>query len=291
MNNSRNFFWASYADLMTALFIVSLSLFVFSYRMFLDKAEVILQQKDELARLGKELDLRMQEIQERGYQLSVKEEEIARMRGFLVSERALADSLVTQLENERGQLLVMEEEYKKLKEIEKAISSLNPEYFEYQREFKRHVLKTQVQFETGRAAINASYHQMLKNAGLELTNLIKSLEGTDNIKYMLVIEGSASQDSYTRNYELSYERALELYRLWERQGVVFDRDRIEVIVAGSGTGGVGRVAGDERKNQRFLIQIIPKVGTIELKDIDDIRRQVEEMNRRPVEGTPDQIKD
>ncbi len=266
--NSRNFFWASYADLMTALFIVTLVLFVLSYKMFNDKAAAVLAQKDEIARQASLLAQQESEIAARRASMLLQAQEIDSMHKNLALQQILADSLVQSLNDERGRLLVMEVEYRKLKEIEKSISSLDPQYFKFQPEYKRHVLAADVQFETGRAAIQAQYQNMLLEAGRELQRLIARIDTDQNIKYMLVIEGSASRDSYTRNYELSYARALELYRLWERRGITFDKNRIEVIIAGSGTGGVGRVQSDEKKNQRFLIQIIPKVGTIELPNME-----------------------
>lgn len=259
--NSRNFFWASYADLMTALFIITLVLFVLSYKMFTIKAAAVLDQKEEISRQALELD-------KRKASMLLQQAKIDSIRDYVSEQQFLADSLVQELEDERGRLLVMEIEYKKLKEIEKAISSLDPQYFRYQEDYKRHVLAADVQFQTGRAAIQSQYQNMLIEAGKELQNLITRIDTDENIKYMLIIEGSASQDSYSRNYELSYARALELYRLWEQRGINFDKDRIEVIVAGSGTGGIGRVVGDEKKNQRFLIQIIPKIGTIELPNME-----------------------
>ena len=256
-NDSKNIFWASYADLMTALFIITLTLFVLSYKMFKDK-------EAGLEDLKQELLLRSDKIAE-------QEEELDRISSYLISEKNLADSLVKQLENERGRLLVMEEEFRKLKEIEEAISKLDSRYFAYQPQYKRHVLKSDVQFSTGSAIIKQEYHQMLENAGVALKTLMDSLESSLNIKYLLVIEGSASKDNYSRNFELSYERALQLKKLWNRQGVEFDEDKIQVIISGSGTGGIGRVQGNERLNQRFLIYIIPKVGTIDTVDWEKLR--------------------
>jgi len=266
--NSRNFFWASYADLMTALFIITLVLFVLSYKMFTNKAAAVLSQKEEIERQAILLASQTAELDERKASMLLQQAKIDSIRDYVSEQQYLADSLVQELEDERGRLLVMEIEYKKLKEIEKSISSLDPQYFKFQEEYKRHVLAADVQFQTGKAAIQPQYQEMLIGAGKELQKLITRIDTDENIKYMLVIEGSASKDSYSRNYELSYARALELYRLWERKGITFDKGRIEVIVAGSGTGGIGRVETDERKNQRFLIQIIPKVGTIELPNME-----------------------
>ncbi|MDX2246010.1 MAG: OmpA family protein [Bacteroidia bacterium] len=249
--DSSKLFWVSYADLMTALFIIVLALFILSYKMFKMRADALLLTEEELRVRSLELDLQSQALEDLQRRLS--EEELH------------ASSLIQELNNERARLLVMEDEYKKLQEIQKSIEKLDPRYFVYQPLYKRHVLRAQVQFPKGKSDIAESYKSTLVEAGKALKGLVDLLEPNDNIKYLLVIEGMASSDAYTRNYELSYERALSLFRLWEKEGISFDPNRVEVMISGSGEGGVGRDKADEVKNQRFLIQIIPKIG--ELKGI------------------------
>lgn len=250
--DSSRLFWISYADLMTALFIIALALFVLSYKMFKVRADALVTTEEELRVRSLELDTQSQALEE--------------LKRRLSEEEMYASSLIEELNQERARLIVMEEEYKKLQEIQKAIESLDPRYFVYQPAYKRHVLRTQVQFPKGQSRIPNTYETTLIEAGRALENLVQKLEPNDNVKYLLVIEGMASSDNYSRNYELSYERALSLYRLWEERGLEFDQSRVEVMISGSGEGGVGRNPLDESKNQRFLIQIIPKIG--ELKGID-----------------------
>lgn len=250
--DSGRLFWVSYADLMTALFIVSLALFVLSYKLFIDR-------QDALVKTEEELKVRSLEIEKQ----SVALEELQRR---MSEEEMFASRLIQELNDERARLIVMEVEYKKLREIQKAIEQLDSRYFVYQSEYKRHVLRSQVQFPKGKSIISEVYKNDLVEAGKALKNLVDGLEPDDNIKYLLVIEGMASADNYTRNYELSYERALSLYKLWEEEGITFDQNRYEVMISGSGESGVGRDEIDESRNQRFLIQIIPKIG--ELKEVD-----------------------
>ncbi|MEL6674303.1 MAG: OmpA family protein [Bacteroidota bacterium] len=251
-------YWVSYADLMTALFIVALALFVLSYKMFKMREAEIINMEDELRVRSLELDKSTMAIDD--------------LKRTLTDREFLANSLVEQLNNERARLLVMEEEYKKLREIQKAIENLDSRYFMYQPEYKRHVLRTQVTFPKGQSVINQQYQPMLMNAGRALKRLIDQLEPDDNIKYLLVIEGMASKDAYTRNYELSYERALSLVRLWETQGIQFDPNRFEVMISGSGESGVGRDIQNEANNQRFLIQIIPKIGELRGVNYDAVNQ-------------------
>ena len=108
-----------------------------------------------------------------------------------------ASSLIQDLNAERARLIVMEEEYKKLQEIQKAIESLDPRYFVYQPAYKRHVLRTQVQFPKGQNIIPDTYETTLMEAGKALQGLVDKLDPNDNVKYLLVIEGMASSDDYS----------------------------------------------------------------------------------------------
>ncbi len=199
-HDSHGFFWPSYVDLLTGLFVTGLVLFVLTYKT-----------------------------------LSVEKE------AFRINA----------------------EKYARLQEIERSVAALqDTDYFTYQPKYKRHVLRKQVQFAAMDATIAPQYHDFLRKAGYKLQGLITSLRKsqTDNTRYMIVIEGMASRDRYGLNYELSYSRALSLFRFWQNSGITFDNEVCEVIISGSGTGGVGRDSAREVLNQRFLIQIIPKVG-------------------------------
>ena len=164
----------------------------------------------------------------------------------------------------KAQQEATEAELRKIKEIQNATSSLDPTLFLYQPEYKRFVLRRQIQFAAGKSVIPASDEAYLYRVGQSLKTLIKDLgeryQGQD-IKYLVVIEGMASLDSYAYNDELSYQRALALHRFWIRNSLRPDPEVCEMVVAGSGIEGVGRDPL-ETLNQRILIQIIPKIGTI-----------------------------
>lgn len=258
-------FWISYADLMNALFIIALAMFVLSYKMFKNReADFQASQLDLQARIT-ELDkqnVAYAKLQLHSEDLEKQAAAVHDLRKQLSKEELHAAGLIAELNDERQRLAVLEEEYKKLQEIQKAIEQLDPTYFEYQAAYKRHVIKPQVQFAVGDNKIAKHYKSMLLEAGRAIKALENELSPGDNIKYMLVIEGMASKDGYRRNYELSYERALSLFRLWQQEGLQFSPDRYEIMIAGSGSGGVGRDLLQEKNNQRFLIQVIPKIGTI-----------------------------
>ena len=231
----NNYFWVGYSDLMTGLFFIMLVLFVVSISGFKIKEDVLIDKVAEADSLKFVLKDQLVEIEE--------------------NNRAL----------ERNRR-VLEEEKRKIEEMQNAIKALPSEYFEYQDRYKRFALKMNIYFEPKSSKINDKYKTHLAKAGIALNEAIKGLSekyAKYDIRYLLVIEGMSSLDSYDKNYELSYERALSLYRLWEKQGIEFDLLKCEIQIAGSGTGGVGRYYGDKEKlNQRFLIQIIPKIGKV-----------------------------
>jgi len=205
----KNFFWPSYVDLMTSLFVVMLVLFVVSFWLYSKNLE-------ELRRRTKE------------------------------AETSAARA-------------------KKIEEIANSVQGLSSEYFEFQEQYKRHRLKIDVVFDIGQHFIRDEYKSPLINAGRKIENLIDSMKAkyNDTIKYLIIIEGQASEDGEKMaNFDLSYKRALALKHLWEGSNIVFDKKVCEVIIAGSGVEGVGRDLSNDKNNRRFLIQIIPKVGKV-----------------------------
>ncbi|WP_367752455.1 hypothetical protein [Flavobacterium sp. WC2430] len=151
--------------------------------------------------------------------------------------------------------------------IQKSIEKLDKTYFSYDNDYKRFSLNKQIQFEPADSKIQDQYKPYLLAVGKEIENLIVELKSdikNKDIKYMIIIEGMASNDYYKRNDELSYLRALSLFKLWSQNNIYFDPSICELQIAGSGIKGVGRFQGknNEFKNQRFLIQIIPKIGKL-----------------------------
>lgn len=163
-----------------------------------------------------------------------------------------------------------EAQLKKIVEIQNSVKELDTRYFSYQEEYKRFTLKKQIQFDPLKSNIKDEYKDYLLEVGKNIEDLIVRLQKkykNNDIKYMIIIEGMASNDDYKFNDELSYLRALSLLKLWNSNKIHFDPNFCELQVAGSGTKGVGRYKGkEETKNQQFLIQIIPKIGKIENTD-------------------------
>ena len=218
MKESRDFFWPSYVDLMTALFLTMLVLFVLSFKRFKDK-EIGLQQAN-------------------------------------------------------AQLKVQLLEKRKLDEIKAALKRLESNYFEYNAAYKRYELKFPVTFAPKSDVLPAEAQLPLVKAGRFLLSQMQAQAlKTDNVQYLIVVEGRAAKDlrypaTDPHNLDgpavrqLSYSRALAVIRLWEQAGLRFPGN-LEVVAAGSGFRGAGRYTGSqEALNKRFIIQIQPKIGSI-----------------------------
>jgi flagellar motor protein MotB len=162
-----------------------------------------------------------------------------------------------------------EQQLNKIKEIQAAVKELPQNYFQYDSIYKRFSLVQNIEFETGKDIIKPNYEQYLIDVGISIKDLISNLKSKyaqQDIKYVVIIEGMASNDNFKDNYPLSYKRAWAVMKLWQRENIMPDQSVCEVQVAGSGTGGIGRFPiSDEIKNQRILIQIVPKIGEIKLE--------------------------
>jgi len=166
----------------------------------------------------------------------------------------------------------VEENLKPLK-AEKAL-------FTYEEQYKRFKLSFDVKFVKDKFGITPdeliNYDltvNKIDQAGSKLKIIIDNLKKLKaannklkNVSYVLVISGYASRTGEEQhNYELSYERALSLKNYWRSKGIDFEmpdyNDLIDLQISGNGWGGIGRLQNEE-DNQRFLIQIFPKIGDI-----------------------------
>ena len=215
------FFWTSYADLMTSLFFLMLVVSVVSI-----------------------------------VALERKKREIEREHKRLQEEYAVTKRQIEQIQ-----------------QIEKAAQAIDSRYFDYNDEYKKHVLRVHVKFPKGSAemaTIPKSVRERLRKAGLAMQQFVREEcekykeqsggnPGAGRLKFLMVIEGQASRDGYAYNNELSYARALALYKFFKRENLLPPSDDCEVLIAGSGIGGEMRSLHED-ENQRFLINILPKPG-------------------------------
>lgn len=224
-------FWMSFSDLMTSLFFVVLVLYVLTYVML----------KREQAKL------------------------------------------ITTVENLEQKLEVYDLVEQNLKPLKN-----DSHLFRYEEEYKRFTLAFDVKFELSQYEIKKgklkNYNETSKkiiSVGKELQKTIDILArkkaedpAMKNVSYLVIISGYASHllnGTQVNDYELSYRRAYNLWNYWKKIGVNFEatkyRGLIDLQISGNGWGGVGRFERDpnnffrnETKNQRFIIQIVPKIG-------------------------------
>lgn len=164
---------------------------------------------------------------------------------------------------QQEKLLVDSAQLQKLKAMQASVDSLqNTDLFRYEPKYKRFEFKQEIFFDKGRADIKPEYREYLVKAGKIIRSLVEPELQDTSYRYLIIIEGMASADKYPENEVLSYKRALALYHFWnEHPEVKLDSKVTEIQIAGSGEGGMGRYQGkDVNKNQRFLIQIIPKTN-------------------------------
>lgn len=175
-------------------------------------------------------------------------------------------------------------DYKELLSIYEIVENIDTTYFEFRKEYVKHIFKINVTYQTGAFDLyrlqadkdNPAKADRLRNdifhAGEIIKSTIENLQRKDSlkqdIKYLVVIEGQASKDGYDQNdfmnnNVLSYQRAWKLTEFWKARGIDFTQmDKCELVISGSGEKGVPRETGDERLNQRFLIHIVPVIGNV-----------------------------
>lgn len=245
-SNNNGTFWPSYVDIMTTLFAITLVLFAVTYSRF-----------------------RIKEIQ---------------------------------LEN-------LVDEYDDIIEVYSTVSAIDStQYFGYNEQYLKHLFTVDVEYQTKEYRMDRLKLDLtdkdsaeLKRkdvieAGRIIKNTIEKIEnnetaGSNNIKYLVVIEGQASKvpfndSDWNNNYTLSYMRAQFLDKFWKSNGIDLGSiPRCELIISGSGEGGLPRVEPNEEllrsqypdskdyhkhwieeesKNQRFLVHIVPVIGNVDV---------------------------
>lgn len=221
MMKKDNIFWIGYSDLMTSLFFVMLVLFVVTV-------------------------------------------------GYLNnSQRELKEALVD-LENTNIELNITVDQQEKILKIEDQFKPLEESgYFYYLENCKKYIVKDLMGieiFNPNLSTIKNEYVSITVEIGNEIQKFLKQLsENNPELSYLLVIEGnmankydnSISQDNIF-GYTKSYERALAVYNLWQRNNIHLRQYNTEVLICGSGFNGLCR-DDIEENNKRFSIQIIPKI--------------------------------
>jgi len=250
-----NFFWVGFADLMTSLFFIMLVLYVVSFALY--KKQI---------------------------------EEIDVLKASLENKITELKKSVDEFEENKKLLLIQAEKAKIIEAVEKNLEPLKSDtsLFRYEEKYKRFTLAFDVEFKTNKSEIKIDELEdfditsnKIQDVGKKLQNTIDYLatkkvqdSTMGNVSYLVIISGYASKlnDPKEKNdYILSYKRAYYLWNYWKELGINFESEKykglIDLQISGNGWGGVGRFNRDpdnyfenETKNQRFIIQIVPKIG-------------------------------
>lgn len=158
-----------------------------------------------------------------------------------------------------------EAQLQEIKKVEESTKDLSKDYFKYRPEYKKYVLNIQVRYPAGKSELNTiiasdkeEQLNKLANAGKEIRDFLNKHKEN---QYVLIVEGQASKDNFTFNYELSYQRALSLMRFWVDERRISFGNNCEILISGSGDGKLDTHSmreSVETENQRFLIHILPK---------------------------------
>lgn len=262
-------FWPSYVDIMTTLFAIMLVLFVVSF-----------------------------------YRFQMKQNEFG--------------ELLDEYKRNESELQMLIDEYNDIITVYSAVSKIDStKYFKYNKEYLKHLFQINVEYQAKEYRmdklksdlIDKSLADLIRkdviDAGLLVKNTIETIESSDstnNIKFLVVIEGQSSkvrfdEGDWMNNYTLSYLRAQFLDKFWKSNGIDLSAiPKCEVIISGSGEDGLPRIIPDEEslramypdeneykihwteeetKNQRFLVHIVPVIG-----NIDVTKEKLDQVNRR-----------
>ena len=268
---NKESFWPSYVDIMTTLFAVMLILFAVSYARFKKKEgelEMLLNDYKDIINIYSKVD------------------SIDKSSFYAYDSLYLKHTITISIAYQEGEYDIHKLKLDEIHEIERANEK----------------------------------RDSIRQAGSLVQQIINELEekSSDNIKFLVVIEGQSSKipfyyNEWKNNETLSFLRAKYLKQYWtapvkdggcglfKKTSENDIKSKCEIIVAGSGEGGVPRYyftgkddqvsinPADEKyptfvdmkmnasmdehdswkkiemQNQRFLINIIPIIGNINLK--------------------------
>lgn len=188
---------------------------------------------------------------------------------------------VVYLKLEQESIIAKVEDLQKIVQLEEQFKPLEEDGdFIYLPECKKFVAKSlrgKEIFEPGKTIILPDYITPTVEVGRKIEDFLNKLQADNkDFSYLLVIEGNMA-NSYDGKYDeddlsgykTSYDRALAVYDLWQKNNINFRKSNVEVLISGSGYNGLcreNRTTGKYKKtedveayNKRFSIQIIPKV--------------------------------
>ena len=288
--NKSNFFWVGLSDLMISMFFIMLV--IAGVQILRNEKLSIIISENEMDVSNREMDLKRIKSESRTKDKLITE--LKRNNSKLTTQISLSgsdiDDLVDTINSYKNKVTVLAKEKEVLETVKKNIEKLEKEnnLFIYDKKYKRYLLNFDVQFRTNKTSISPNgindfevTKVKLLKTGEKLREVINDLywlkklnKSYKNISFVIIVAGSASKTgNIDNNYIISYNRAYSLYKFWKKElDLDFDskkyHDLIEFQISGNGIGGVGRVSAEKNKtfntkNQRFIINIIPKIGKID----------------------------
>ncbi len=165
-----------------------------------------------------------------------------------------------------------------VKKVQEGLTKLDPTYFEFDRSTNRFKLKVDIEFPAWKhdfSLVDKTQQYHTGVAGKRLHEFFSKIHNdSPNLKYLFIIEGQAARWGEDQRidsaYVLSYHRSLELINFWKKSGYDFNTfgQTCEQLIVGSGYFGQSRYPRvsfneDDKRNRRFTIQIVPKIGDLE----------------------------
>ena len=154
------------------------------------------------------------------------------------------------------------DKYEEIMAIYKAVDNIDPEYFEFNKEYLKHIFKIQVNYQKGKFSLDNLLQDDPNSAEYNLTK-------ANAIRQQIIDAGEEIKKTIL-NLQLSYQGALKLHEFWRDKAEIdfTNMDKCELVIAGSGEHGVPRAPRindkDDSRNQRFLIHIVPVISDIHL---------------------------
>lgn len=149
--------------------------------------------------------------------------------------------------------------------VDRSEESRLADNFDYREDCGKYVMKdfqTRDIFEKNKDKMPENAIPMVLAAGRKLESNLKQLAESDQLStYVLLLEGNLNNEwepRFDRNntwaYQLSYNRALAVYKLWLKNGINIRQYPVEIVFSGGGY--YGLCPQKDAASRRFGVQFI-----------------------------------
>ena len=166
------------------------------------------------------------------------------------------------------QLQLLVNDYEKIITVYSTVGSIDStRFFTYNEQYLKHLFTVDVEYQDKEYHIDKlkldekdsqkadTKRDSIIAAGRIIKNTILKLEksNSDSIRFLVVIEGQSSKipfykNDWENNYTLSYLRAQFLIKFWKEHDIdLASIPKCEIIISGSGEGGLPRIVPSEEQ--------------------------------------------